>query len=369
MNENYKNPSEKKLYETLKNDISEGGFSTNISKDYSELKEFFLTDERKKQLTGMGKFKGFFYMLGWMLKDLLLKLNPTRRLLLILGIVFLVSAGNFGLNGNNVNFSYDTSVLGGIIILFILMLELKDKLLAKDELNAGKSVQVALMSDKNPKVAGWKIWLFTEPANDVGGDLVDFVKTGESKYGITLADVSGKGLAAALLMSKLQTIVRAFAPDMTNLSEFGEKINKVFHKDILPNSFASMVYCSIQENSSNLEIFNAGHLPPVILKENEIEILPKGNVALGLSNSAKFTTQNINLESGNSLIIFSDGVTEARNFNGTFFGTERIYKILKISSQLSPQQVGERLLQNVKTFIANEKKHDDLSIVILKRSE
>ncbi|MFZ1292515.1 MAG: PP2C family protein-serine/threonine phosphatase [Melioribacteraceae bacterium] len=367
MNENYKRNSERKLYETLKDDISEGGFSTNISKDYSDLKEFFLTGERKQQLSGMGKIKRFFYMLWWMLKELLFKLNPTRRLLLIIGIFFLVSAGRFGLNGNNVNFSYDTSVLGGIIILFILMLELKDKLLAKDELNAGKSVQVALMSEKNPKVNGWKIWLFTEPANEVGGDLVDFVKTGENKYGITLADVSGKGLAAALLMSKLQTIIRAFAPDIKDLSEFGEKVNKVFHKDILPNSFASMVYCAIEENSNNVEIFNAGHLPPVIIKENEIEILPKGNVALALSQNAKFTTQNIKLQKGNSIIIFSDGVTEARNVNGIFFGTERINQILKTSYQLSPQQIGEKLLQHVKSFIGNEKKHDDLSIVILKK--
>ncbi|MBK7105375.1 MAG: serine/threonine-protein phosphatase [Ignavibacteriae bacterium] len=367
MNENYKRNNERKLYETLKDDISEGGFSTNISNDYSELKEFFLTEERKKQLSGMGKVKRFFYMIWWMLKELLLKLNPTRRLLLIIGFVFLVSAGSFGLNGNNVNFSYDTSVLGGIIILFILMLELKDKLLAKDELNAGKSVQVALMSDKNPKVSGWKIWLFTEPANEVGGDLVDFVKVGENKYGITLADVSGKGLAAALLMSKLQTIVRAFAPDIINLSDFGEKINKVFHKDILPNSFASMVYCAIEENSNALEILNAGHLPPVILKGNEIEILPKGNVALGLSNNSKFTTQNIVLEKDNCLIIFSDGVTEARNLHGTFFGTERIYQFLKTSNQLLPQQIGEKLLQYVKSFIGSEKKYDDLSIVILKK--
>ncbi|MBK7978655.1 MAG: serine/threonine-protein phosphatase [Ignavibacteriae bacterium] len=366
MNEN-KNNNERKLYETLRNDISEGGFSTNISKDFGELKEFFLTDGRKTQLAGMGKIKRFFYMFWWILKELLLKLNPTRRLLLVIGFFFLVSAGRFGLNGNNLNFSYDTSVLGGLVILFILMLELKDKLLAKDELNAGKSVQVALMSDKNPKANGWQIWLFTEPANEVGGDLVDFVKTGENKFGITLADVSGKGLAAALLMSKLQTIIRAFAPDAADLAEFGEKINKVFHKDILPNSFASMVYCSIEENINKLEIFNAGHLPPVILKKDEIEILPKGNVALGLSSSAKFTTQNIILETGNCLVIFSDGVTEAKDSNGTFYGTERIYQLLKISSHMSPQQIGERLLNSVRAFIGKEKKHDDLSIVILKK--
>ncbi|MCB0753131.1 MAG: hypothetical protein KDC52_16780, partial [Ignavibacteriae bacterium] len=147
-----------KLFDTLKKDISEGGFKSDLTTDFSELKEFFLNSDRKSQLAGMGKFKAFFYMSWWLLKELLLKLNPTRRLVLLIGIILLFSTGHFGVSGSEVNFSSNTSIFGGIIILFVLMLELKDKLLAKDELNAGKSVQSALMSERNPKVNGWNIW-------------------------------------------------------------------------------------------------------------------------------------------------------------------------------------------------------------------
>jgi phosphoserine phosphatase RsbU/P len=369
MNSNDKNNQEPKLFDTLKDDLQKGNFRNDLSTDYSELKEFFLNTERKNRLAGMGKIKRFFVMFWWLLKELLLKLNPTRRLILLIGIILLVSVGRFGVNGDNVNFSSDTSVFGGIIILFILMLELKDKLLAKDELNAGKSVQVALMSERNPKVNGWNIWLFTQPANDVGGDLVDFVKLGNNQFGITLADVSGKGLGAALLMAKLQTIIRAFAPDLAELSSFGEKINKVFHKDILPNSFASMVYLKIEENCGDVEILNAGHLPPLHIKGNQIIELSKGNVALGLSNNSKYNTEKLVMEDSDYLLIYSDGVSEASNLNMEFYGVDRLKNFLKSTTYSSPEILGQRLLNHIYHFIGENKRSDDLSIVILQKTK
>lgn len=356
-----------KLFDTLKKDISEGGFKSDLTTDFSELKEFFLNSDRKNQLAGMGKFKAFFYMSWWLLKELLLKLNPTRRLVLLIGIILLFSTGHFGVSGSEVNFSSNTSIFGGIIILFVLMLELKDKLLAKDELSAGKSVQSALMSERNPKVNGWNIWLFTQPANDVGGDLVDIVKVNKEKFGITLADVSGKGLAAALLMAKLQTIIRAFAPDFTSVAAFGEKINKVFHKDILPNSFASMAYIQIAENSGSIELLNAGHLPPLLIQAKNIKQLGKGNAALGLMNDSKYHTENLEMSTGDYLLVYSDGVSEARNINSEFFGVERISNFINNTTYNTPEQLGQKLLNHIYSFIGECKRHDDLSIVILKK--
>lgn len=361
--------TDKKLYNTLKDDISEGGFKNNISTDFEELKEFFLDDERKQRLAGMGKFKRFFYMAWWLLSELLLKLTPTRRLVLVIGILLLVLPGNFGLNGGDVSFSSNTSIFGGILILFVLMLELKDKLLAKDELNAGRTVQNALMSERNPYVPGWKVWLFTQPANDVGGDLVDIVQLENKKHGVTIADVSGKGLGAALLMAKLQTIIRAFTPEHSSLSFLFEKLNSAFHKDIMPNSFASMIYIQITENNSKIDLVNAGHIPPVLIRGNEITSLSKGNVALGLTNNAQFKSESIKLNTNEYFIAFSDGVTEARNSEGKFYGIERLNHLLDKLTYNSPEELGKKILNDVEFFIGEAKKHDDLSVVILKREE
>jgi hypothetical protein len=368
MPENNKKNNEKRLYDTLRNDIREGGFTKTLSNEFADVKEYFLNEERKQQLSGMGRIKSFFYMAWWLLKELLFKLTPVRRLLLVVGIFLTMSTGSIGIHGgDSFTVSRDTSFLGGIVILFILMLELKDKLIAKDELSVGKSVQSELTPKCNHSIPGWEIWLYTNSANEVGGDLVDIIELDKHKYGITIADVSGKGLGAALLMAKLQTIIRAFAPDYNSLSEFGKKINNAFYKDILPNSFASMAHFQIVENSPAVEILNAGHLPPMILNNGKVTELNKGNIALGLVEDSTYKTETIKLNSGEYLIAFSDGLTEARNIYGTFFGTERLKIFLQKINNLSVEQLGQKLLNYIHLFIDEAKMFDDLSIVIIKK--
>lgn len=366
METEYKKSDHRKLYDTIKDDISEGGFRSNISTDFEDLKEYFLTDERKKQLAGMGKVKRFFMMTWWLLAEMLLKLTPTRRLVLILGIILLLLPGKFGIDAG-FDFSTNTSLFGGILILFVLMLELKDKLVAKDELGEGRSVQKALMSEVNPSVPGWKIWLFTQPANDVGGDLVDIVNLEDGKFGITIADVSGKGLGAALLMAKLQTIIKSLAPEYSSLSKLFYRLNTVFHKDILSNSFASMVYMEIKENKDDLSYVNAGHLPPIVYSNGNFERLKKGDVALGLTPNSSFVSHKIKLSVEDYIITFSDGVTEAMNLRGDFYSVERLFNFTKKISFNSPEELGQKILDDVKLFIGEAKTHDDLSLVILQR--
>ncbi len=364
-----KNSKEQKLYETLRNDIKGGNFKKTISNDFLEVKEYFFNEERKKQLSGMGKVKRFFYISWWLLKELLFKLTPVRRLLLVIGIFFTLSTGSIGIHGgDSFTISRDTSFIGGIIILFILMLELKDKLIAKEELSVGKSVQKELTPENNHKIPGWEIWLYTNSANEVGGDLVDIIALDQNKYGITIADVSGKGLGAALLMAKLQTIIRAFAPDYNSIAELGKKINNAFYKDILPNSFASMVYFQITENTNLIEVLNAGHLPPLILSNGNIKEMGKGNIALGLVEDFSYQTKSVFLNDGDYLIAYSDGLTEARNIYGTFFGMERLKLYLQKMSNITAEQLGKKILNYINLFTEDAKKHDDLSIVIIKKT-
>ena len=110
-----------------------------------------------------------------MVRSLFLHLTPLRRLLTVAGLVFVLMDTTIIINDGNVN-SNNSGFIGGTLIFIVLMLELKDKLLAKDELEAGRKVQRALTPERSPKVNGWSIWLFTRPANEVGGDLVDYLK-------------------------------------------------------------------------------------------------------------------------------------------------------------------------------------------------
>jgi serine phosphatase RsbU (regulator of sigma subunit) len=251
--------------------------------------------------------------------------------------------------------------------LFIIMLELKDKLIAHEELEAGHAVQNALMPERTPPVSGWGLWLFTRSANEVGGDLVDFINISPDRVGVTLGDIAGKGLRAALLTAKLQATIRALAPDFSSLSELGRKLNFIFCRDSLPNLFASVVYLEVQPNAGSIRLVNAGHLPPLIVRGAQLERTDKGGMALGLSPQATYQEQRLELNTNDMVFVYSDGLTEARNESGAFFGEQKILDLLPQLATYSPQQIGDRLLAEIDRFVGDARTYDDITIAILKR--
>ncbi|MCH7515811.1 MAG: PP2C family protein-serine/threonine phosphatase [Bacteroidetes bacterium] len=361
--------NEPRIGKTLRDDIHQVKIKDELGTEYRSLKDYYLTEERKKKLETMGKFKRFFIIPWWLLKALFFKLTPFRRILLLIAIVLILAAGDNNVSSDNVSINLvGTAIIGGLILLFILALELKDKLLAKTELAEGRAVQKALMPEAIPDVAGWDIWLYTKPANDVGGDLLDFLKLSEDKVCISVGDVAGKGLSAALLMAKLQSTIRAIVPDYNSLMELGEKINRIFCRDSLPKLFASLVYVELDVTSGKIKILNAGHLPPLIIRNDIIEKLKITSPALGLIPDAIFNEQTADLHSGEYLIIYSDGLTEALNEAGNFFGEKKLMELLSGNSNQSSEDLGEKILAEISAFTGKAKTHDDLTIAIIKRT-
>lgn len=360
-----KNP-EQKFHKTLREDFKNINLKKNLRYEYKSLNEFYLNSEKKARLELMNPFQRWIHKTGWLLKSMLLHLTPLRRILVLVGALFLfIGRSVVTYDGGSV--TTNQGFLGGILILFVLFLELKDKLLAKHELEAGSKVQRALMPEESPEIAGWTIWLFTRPANEVGGDLVDYLRLDENKTVLTIADVAGKGLQAALMTSKLQATIRALATEINSLSELGKKINKIFHRDSLPSLFASMLFMRIDSNSGKVDYINAGHFPPLIIKDKDIKEFPKGEAALGIMANAKYNEQTIILEQNEIFIAYSDGVFEARNEYGQFFGMERFFQLIKNSSNNSPQQIGKYIITQLEQFIGDYPANDDISLIIMKR--
>ncbi len=355
------------FYDVLKDDFRRGDFKHSVKKDYRELKDYMFDDERQKRLNEMKPLKRTLFVSWWLLKGLFFKLTPARRLLLLLAIILIYTSNNIEYADTYVSIVIEPGMIGCLILLFIIMLELKDKLIAHEELEEGHSVQKALMPEQSPRVDGWSLWLYTRSANEVGGDLVDYMKIRENLYSVTLADVAGKGLSAALLTAKLQATVRALAPDVNSLTELAEKLNKIFVRDSLPNIFASMVHAEFSSDSGKVRLINAGHLPPLISKNKKITQLEKGGAALGIMAEAKFLEQEIELQKGELMFIYSDGLSEARNMNGEFWGDERLTAILQMLSMFPVNEIGDRMLAEVDRFIGEAKPHDDISIAVLRR--
>lgn len=364
---NYNNTQNKNhtFHHTLRDDIKTINLKKDIQKEYRSLNDFYLDPDKKVRLESMTPIQRWVHKFGWLIKSMFLHLTPLRRILALLGVIFLFTSGSVSFDHTSISSNW--AVFGGLLILFVLSLELKDKLLAKNELEAGRKVQQALMPEQNPEIAEWNIWLFTRPANEVGGDLVDYLRLDENKTVLTIADVAGKGLQAALMTSKLQATIRALASEFNSLSDFGKKINNIFHRDSLPNLFASMLFIQIDSASGKIDFINAGHFPPLIVHDKEIKELSKGDIALGLISNAEYNERTILLEQNEIFIAYSDGVVEARDEFGQFFGMERFKGLIKIVSNNSPKQIGEFIISHLEQFTGDYPAADDISLIIMKR--
>ncbi len=358
--------TDQKFTRVLQDDFRNISFKRDVKREFRELRNFYLTEEQNKRLMGMNIIRKTFHIILWMLKSMFLHLTPIRRILTVLGLIVIIFGSGIFVNDNRANVN-NTGLVGGSLIFIVLMFELKDKLLAKDELEAGRKVQRALMPEKSPKVEGWSVWLYTRPANEVGGDLVDYLKINDERIGIVIADVAGKGLHAALLMAKLQATIRALAADYPSLSVLCTKINSIFYRDSLSNIFASMIYLEIKPGDSEIRFVNGGHLPPILIGKDGINEISKSNPAIGLTNNFNFNEDVRNMESGDILVAYSDGITEARNEYGQFFEKERFIRLLSNIKNYKFEHFGEAIVNSVDMFVGDNPMYDDLSLIIIKK--
>lgn len=348
-----------KLGRTVLEDLNQMDFRRTMRQDLEEVYQFYLDAETRGRLDEMDQATRWFHLTGWLLKNSILKLTPVRRLSLLGGIFLFL----WGVIGN-----FPALIFGFLFLLFVLILELKDKLLAQDELMTGRAVQFALMPREHPSLSGWETWLFTRPANEVGGDLVDYLMEDENRLLLALGDVAGKGLGAALYMAKLQSTLRAIAPNYDSLSDLGKEVNTIFLRDGLRDRFISLVYLELVSTTGKVRVLNAGHMPPMVAHDGSVEEMPKGAPALGLMRGSAYEEQHVVLEVGDVLLVYSDGLTEARDDHGQFFGERRLKALMPSLRNLSAEDAGLFLLKELERFTGDAKPSDDLSMMVIKRT-
>jgi len=362
------------LWETLKRDWqhlsadAHLGWRDSVRRTLSDLREFYLGPGERQRYVHMGRFRRFVFVSWWLLKGLFFKLSPWRRLIFALAVLSFFGFDEARPREGGTVITFQAPTLGTLLLIGLLLLELKDKLLARHELEAGRAVQMALMPDACPSLPGWDIWLFTRPANDVGGDLVDCLQVHDDRLAIVLADVAGKALPAALLMAKVQSTLRALASDAPTLRDLAARTNTILCRDGLPNRFATMVYLELRRGSGGVRLVNAGHMPPVLISDAGVAELSQGNLALGLMPGATYDEHILDLPTSNMLVVYSDGLTEAMNEAGAFFGDDHFRPLLPGLSRLTAAEAGARLLGAVDAFIGDTRPYDDLSLIVLKRT-
>jgi phosphoserine phosphatase RsbU/P len=355
-----------RLFSTLRDDITHGGFFSDMKREAREIEEFYLSEEERRLIREKGRIWRWFVLAGWVLKNSFFKLSSPRRLILVVGLILSLASVSYQPDDRQLSIQYNG--LGAFCILLVIILELKDKLLAHGELESGRAVQRAMMPEQTPFVPGWNVWLFTRSANEVGGDLVDFLRLDSSRVGVAIGDVAGKGLGAALFMVKIQSTLRALAPDYNSLSDLASKLNAILIRDGLPSKFSSLFFATIDAPNGTLHYINAGHMPPLVVSPDGVTELPKGNPALGLAHDTHFDAHEITLQSGQSLVIYSDGLTEAQNEAGEFYGVDRFKSLCGDCRNISARSFGERVISTISAFEGDARRTDDLSLVVLQKS-
>ncbi len=364
----HNHPKEKiqKFGKILWDDLHSGIFRRSLWDEIREIYQFYVGREERERIAMKGPIRRGLHGAYHILKNLILKLSSFRRLLLLVSLILLLLGMQFTL-GHKVSVNFNLKPLAYVLLLLILLLELKDKLLALDELEMGRKVQFALLPKNTPHIPGWEVWMFTRPANEVGGDLVDYLILDPRRVGLVLGDVAGKGLGAALYMAKLQATWRVLAPEAARLSIMGKKLNMIFCRDGMANKFISLVYLELAEKSGKVRVLNAGHIPPLVLQKGRVREVERGDPALGIKPGASFHEHKMSLTDGDMLLVYSDGLSEACNRQGAFFGEKRVHELFSGLGNLHPGEAGMRLVSEADTFTGDARPHDDLSIIILKK--
>lgn len=348
-----------KLHRKVIEDLGSGDLKRSIETDFRAIYHFYVNDQDREELATIHPSKRWFHVAMWMFKNSVLHLTPGRRvLLLVAGLLFINGIGGPGWS----------MVLGFLALFLILMLELKDKLLAVDELEAGKAVQAALMPRVPARLSGWDIWMYTRSANHVGGDLVDYLELDHDRLGVAIGDVAGKGLGAALYMARMQSTLRALAPLFDDRAALGSEVNSIFRRDGLSDRFVSLIYMQLESDLDRVTLVNAGHFPPIIIRKDRVDRLGRGAPAIGVVPDPQYRQQTMDLVAGDVAVFYSDGVTEARNEEGDFFGEERLLSHLGRMHNLPSETVGNRLLSYVDIFVTDAPQTDDLSLVVIRRT-
>jgi sigma-B regulation protein RsbU (phosphoserine phosphatase) len=355
-----------RLRELIFDDVKRGKLGQAYRRDLRDIYRFYLTDEQRERLAGMRPFKRFFWIAGWLFRNLLRRLSPNRRLLLLLAVFLFFF--RVVVNRPDFHLDLDTSRLAFLPVLIVLMLELKDKLLARDEIEVARQVQLSLLPTSQPVIPGWEVWSATTPANDVGGDLIDYLEGAGGRTGVALGDVAGKGMGAALLCAKLQATLRALAPVAADLTTLGASLNGVLERSGLDNRYATLFYAEIAADSPELRYLNAGHNPALLVSGDTIEPLMASSLPLGMLPGISYSQGMATLQPGDVLVLYSDGITEAQNAAGEEYGLARLKDAVRAAAAMPAESAARHIVESAGRFVDGEKPNDDQSILVLRRT-
>jgi len=240
--------------------------------------------------------------------------------------------------------------------------------LQEREMEVARSIQVGLLPRAIPRIGNLVLEGESLPAKEVGGDYYDVLDLGGGKWGIAIADVSGKGVPAALVMVMTRTLLHAIARTSESPADVLGIINARLYEETDPSVFVSMLYGIWDSEACTFTYANAGHEAPILIRGSAAMSLPNAGVALGAMEQVAGILEDrmLRLTEGDRLFLFTDGATEAKNDRGEMLGSERLFDALKAATAGGKPHHPAAVLDAIRSFAGNAQQHDDITLVCMK---
>jgi sigma-B regulation protein RsbU (phosphoserine phosphatase) len=228
-------------------------------------------------------------------------------------------------------------------------------------------VQQRMIPQTPPRVPGVELASVYVPCFELGGDLYDFIPLPYDNVGLVIADVSGKGVPASLIMASVRAALRAQVDNVYYLYEVVRRVNLMLCRDTLSSEFVTLFYGVLDSKNRRLTYCNAGHPPGLLLRGDQIIELASENMVLGVDPEESYQQSIIDLHSNDTLLLYTDGLADARNFNEEAFGRQRIVESFR-KGGAAPQMVADNILWDLRRFVGLNKRTDDVTMIVAKMS-
>jgi serine phosphatase RsbU (regulator of sigma subunit) len=343
---------------------------TNFVADTRASYGFYGRDVDWERVRALPRWRQPFHVAKEFFWALLMKMTPARRVLLVVGLVLMLFSATTVRIGHQMFLDIKMEGFAVAIFLLLLALELADKVTMKRDLEIAREIQAWLVPSHPPQIEGAEIAFATRPQNSVAGDYYDafYPQPGSPRLMLVIADVAGKSVPAALLMATLQASLRTIAGEGASVAELVARLNRYACAHSLDGRrFTTAVVAEYDTASRKIAYVNAGHNLPILRRANgTTETLDAGGLPFGIEPAATYEVGSAQLQPGDALVFFTDGVVEAFDEQGGEFGQGRWLDAIRILPAISAQESLQYLMRRVDEFVGATRQSDDITCMVLR---
>lgn len=315
-----------------------------------------------------GKLRRFLYRAKVLFLGLSFKLSPPRRVLfgvcVVLAVVALQGVGTTSPGDGQFVIFHLLSVAG---LVFLIVLELADRIQVKDELEVARELQRELLPARAPDIPGWDFAFSYRTANTIGGDYYDFLPLEDGRLAIVIGDASGHGIAAGLLMAIASSALKLAIDVDPTPAAVARFVNRALNRSGGKRAFMTLFFALLDPVTGRLEYVVAGHPYPMLRrKDGDIIELGKGGLPLGIRLDLWSPTGEVVVEEGDQLLLHTDGIAETLDPSDADYGYDRLRRALELGG--TTQAIHDRIVREMVTFQGDAPAHDDRSLVVVTRS-